>query len=325
MTDVRSRKEELEYRVGPLIYMPALRNDIKEKLKTTKSYGISCAAICLEDTIRDDRLPEAEKSLVSVIVDIYKGISEGTEQPESYPNIFIRVREPRQMKKLHDMCGESFKLISGFIFPKIDDLNISGYVSAMFDIDSGLFMMPIIESPSLMVPAKRYKALQGIYDMLFSCKDNILNVRVGGNDFSNAVSICTDVFHTIYDIAPVASLLSDISAFFTSEFTVSAPVWNYFDGDNWAEGMKKEMDKDRYYGFIGKTVIHPKQIPIVLEYMKIPQSEYDAARLILCSDGEIQAFNCGGRMYENKVHTKWAKRTVKLAEVYGVRSDEENI
>lgn len=325
MTDIGSRKKELEYLVGPLIYMPALRNDIKEKLKAAKTHGISCTAICLEDTIRDDKLPEAEKNLVSVIIDIYKGISQGTEQIEKFPNIFIRVREPEQMKKLRYMCGEGFKLISGFIFPKINDLNISDYISAMFDVDSNLFMMPIIENPSLMNPAKRYKALQGIYDTLLSCKDNVLNVRVGGNDFSNAVSICTDVFHTIYDIAPVASLLSDISAFFTSDFTVSAPVWNYFDGRNWTEGMKKEMDKDRYYGFIGKTVIHPRQIPVVLEYMKIPKSEYDAAQLILKSDGEIQAFNCGGRMYENKVHTKWAKRTVKLAEVYGVRSDEENI
>lgn len=323
MTYTGARKKDLEYRVGPLIYMPALRRDIKEKLIKTKSCGISCAAVCLEDTIRDDKLTDAENNLISVITDLYNCISSGEYSPENFPEIFIRVRCPEQMKLLAEGCGESFKMISGFIFPKINELNISSYIEEVFNLDNSLLMMPIIENPSLLNPRKRYAALQGIYDILYACKDNVLNVRVGGNDFSNAVSICTDVFHTIYDIAPVASLLSDISAFFTSDFTVSAPVWNYFDGENWLDGMKKEMDKDRYYGFIGKTVIHPRQIPVVLEYMKIPQTEYDAAQLILSSDGEIQAFNCGGRMYENKVHTKWAERTVKLAEVYGIRTDEE--
>ena len=325
MTDIRACKKDLEYCVGPLIYMPALRRDIKEKLIKTKSTGLSCAAICLEDTIRDDKLTDAENNLITVITDSYNCISLGEYSSEDFPNIFIRVRDPKQMKLLAKGCGESFKMISGFIFPKINELNISSYIEEMFNLDDNLLMMPIIENPSLLNPRKRYAALQVIYDILYACKDNVLNVRVGGNDFSNAVSICTDVFHTIYDIAPVASLLSDISAFFTSDFTVSAPVWNYFDGENWLDGMKKEMDKDRYYGFIGKTVIHPNQIPVVLEYMKIPQTEYDAAKLILNSDDEIQAFNCGGRMYENKVHTKWAERTVKLAEVYGIRTDEEII
>ena len=43
--------------------MPALREDIADKLSTGLQ-GLRSAAICLEDTIRDDMVEEAERNLL---------------------------------------------------------------------------------------------------------------------------------------------------------------------------------------------------------------------------------------------------------------------
>ena len=47
---------------------------------------------------------------------------------------------------------------------------------------------------------------------------------------------------------------------------LSGPVWEYFGEDlqgAWAEGLRQELALDRLNGFIGKTAVHPAQLPII--------------------------------------------------------------
>lgn len=309
-----------EYSVGPLLYSPALLTGFPEKLRRFGEMGLRTAAFCLEDTIRDDMVEQAEENLVKEIKEIF------SQKDGVLPRIFIRVRAPSQMSRLSLLLGESFDIVSGFILPKIDDETVCSYLEALSDPllerEKPLYIMPIIENPSLAGLSSRYYKLERLKERLMPYRERIIGVRTGGNDFCKAFSLRSDINTTIYDLLPVAHLLSDIAAVFCGEFTVSAPVWNYFEGGgrDWLSGLKREMKQDRDIGFIGKTIIHPCQLAPVNEFMKVSREDHNDARLIASSDGEIQVVKSadGSRMYEKKIHSGWAEKILRLGEIYGI-------
>jgi len=153
---------------------------------------------------------------------------------------------------------------------------------------------------------------------------SILNIRVGGNDLSHAFGLRRPANRTIYDLRPVADILIDIVAAFGTQYVVSGPVWEYYSGEGWEEGLRREMELDLLNGFTGKTVIHPNQIPVVNEMLRVSQQDYADARAILNWDtgsgSLVSASEDGGRMNEYNTHSRWARRIVLRAERYGVRA-----
>lgn len=314
--------EYLKYRIGPLLYTPGLRKDIAEKLAEYKKMGLKSAAICLEDTVRDDMVEIAQRNTTREIKK-YLSLNEGDDL-----NIFIRVREPGQIGKISDSLGNDVHGIRGYILPKIDDETIVPYMAEAERLRAdGHTVMPIIENPSLLDMNRRGHRLGSLRESLFKIADLVTNVRVGGNDFCNALGVTAPIDRTVYDIPPIAGLLSDIAVTFTPYFAVSAPVWNYFGnsgGISWEEGFRRETELDKLTGFVGKTIIHPCQIAPALESMKqSPKDHRDALAIIASADSEIQVLKSpdGSRMYETKVHTKWAKQVIGMAEIYGVRQE----
>lgn len=325
--------EHLKYCVGPLIYMPGLRTDIAEKLAGFDGYRPLSAAICLEDTVRDDMVEKAEHNTAAQLHKLAVMLKDGSADPERLPLIFIRVRAPEQIGKMISLMGADVELLCGFILSKIDDETILGYKSIIKNVseqcEKHFYYMPIIENPSLLELRTRYDKLSRLKDELEDISEHILNLRVGGNDFCKALSIRSGITQTIYDFFPVANLLSDISVTFSAEYIVSAPVWNYFGNggdDMWKQGLRREMETDKAMGFFGKTVIHPSQIGEVIENMKVSREDFDDARLILgTSDNELQVIKgiVGNRMYEHKVHSGWAEKIIAAADIYGIRECSE--
>ncbi|MCM1578071.1 MAG: HpcH/HpaI aldolase/citrate lyase family protein [Ruminococcus sp.] len=326
----QSTAEYLKYRIGPLLYTPGLRTDIAEKMARYKKAGLMSFAVCLEDTVRDDMVAAAEKNTmeqVKIYLDKYGDDKNSGGCPL---NVFIRVREPSQIGRISRALGSYEKGIRGYIIPKIDDETVIPYMAEAGRLrERGQVIMPIIENPSLLDMAKRGYRLGSLRESLLEIADIVANVRVGGNDFCNALGVTAPINRTVYDIPPIAGLLSDIAVTFTPHFAVSAPVWNYFGdsaGVSWKEGFRREMELDRLTGFVGKTIIHPCQIAPALENMKqSPEDHRDALAIIASADSEIQVLKSsdGSRMYETKVHTKWARQVVSMAEIYGVRGAAE--
>lgn len=321
--------EELKYRVGPLIYMPGLRTDIAEKLAGFSSDRAMSAAICLEDTIKDSMVEEAEANTTKQLHKLAEMIEKGYADENRLPLVFIRVRTPAQIEKMISLLGVDVKYLCGFILSKIDDETFCDYSKAIRKIseqhEKRFYYMPIIENPSLLELKNRFDRLSRLKDELDGIKEHILNVRVGGNDFCRTLSMRSSISQTIYDYFPVANLLSDISVTFSSDYVVSAPVWNYFGSPSdelWKKGMRREMEQDNAMGFFGKTVIHPVQIGEVIENMKVSREDFDDARLILSTaDNDLQVIKgtAGNRMYEHKVHSGWARKIISAAEIYGIR------
>lgn len=317
---------EEKCKVGALLYCPALNNKVAESVISEKFNQPYSLALCLEDTVADDSVEIAEQRVKETIYRIYTEYSSGRKF--YLPKIFIRVRNPEQLKRLYLSLKDYKEVLTGFIFPKYSTYNAEQYNENMREINkhSGktLYMMPILESKDIVDYTHRHETLVTIKDYIDSMKDIVLNVRVGGNDFCNQFASRRHYDETIYDILPIAQLLSDILTVFSRDYVVSGPVWEFFasDNDEWKTGMENEIRLDKLNGFIGKTVIHPKQISVVNDALKMSRKDYEDAKEILGWDKsglQVGKSFAGERMNEVKTHMNWAYKTMVLSEIYGVR------
>ena len=314
----------LYYSVGALLYCPANRKTIAGSIINEKTGTRFSLALCLEDTIGDNFVEEAERILLGSIHAIYAAL-----QTRSFflPKIFIRVRNPEQIGRLAKAFGERLEIITGFILPKFSLRNAGDYLQAMIKVNEfsnrPLYMMPILEDPSILDLKKRFDILYGLKDMLAGTEDLVLNIRVGGNDLCHMFGFRRHSDESIHQIRPVSNLFSDIVTVFGMDYIVSGPVWEYYSGSNWKEGLIREIHDDRLCGFTGKTVIHPRQIDVVNSSYQVTRADFDDAQSILNWNPNAESFVSGNlareRMNEYKTHRNWARRTVFMAEAFGVR------
>lgn len=316
---------EMKYSVGALLYSPALNNKISNTVIQGRLGDQYSLALCLEDTISQDLVEHAETQVRETFKTIYEAAQ---REPFYVPKIFIRVRAAEQMPEVFDLIKEYQDIFTGFIFPKYTVSNAEAYNRELRKVNEKswkkIYMMPILESKDIIDFRTRTKVLEKIKDSIDEMKPYVLNVRVGGNDFSNEFAARRHSDETIYDILPIAQLLGDILTVFSREYVVSGPVWEFFSGDNdeWETGLRRELKLDILNGFIGKTVIHPKQIPVVNEMLKVTGKDYEDAKAILnWDDSGLQVGKSfgGERMNEVRTHYHWAKKIMRLSELYGVK------
>lgn len=307
-------KEILPYKVGALLYMPAFQKNIVKKIAENKLPHLNSAAFCLEDSIQDDSLDEAEKSLQIILHEL--------ENLENLPLIFVRIRSPRHLESFHEKIGSKSKILTGYIFPKFDMSNAGAFINLAKQIN--LPIMPTLESERISSILTRRTELLSIKQALNEIKNIVLNIRVGVNDFCKLYGLRRNINRTIYDIGIIRDVLIDILNVFAKDFVVSGSVWNYFDGNNggaWAKGLKIELELDRANGFIGKSAIHPAQLPIIFDSLKVSQHDLDDANILLnwqsTTHGVMKSAD-GSRMNEVKCHLTWARRIKILSEIYGV-------
>ena len=313
--------DELPYHVGGLLYTPALNDKIADKLIRGKISALTSLVFCLEDSIMDEKLEDAEEQLKVTLTQL-------SESNAELPLLFVRVRTPRHMARVHEFIGPLEKLLTGYVLPKFDNSNADQYISLIreFNImrEKKLYIMPILESRTVADIQRRVPMMEEIKHKLDSVKELVLNVRVGGNDFSNMYGLRRSKDQSIYDIGVIRDILVNIINVFAQDYVVSGPVWEYFGSDengDWAVGLKKEIKLDLINGFIGKTAIHPSQLPVIFDSLKVSRSDYEDARSIADwkSDGYAVSKGSGGdRMNEVKCHLKWAKQILTRAKVYGI-------
>ncbi|MCI8872931.1 MAG: HpcH/HpaI aldolase/citrate lyase family protein [Lachnospiraceae bacterium] len=312
------------YRVGPLLYCPANNASIVNSLTHEKFGRQFSLALCLEDTIQDDCVADAEQILISSLQALQ---ARKARAGFFLPEIFIRVRAPKQIKSLLERLGSSGELITGFNIPKFSLENADAYIQTFKEINSQrgrpFYMMPIFESPSMIHLERRASILYALKEKLDAVSQYVLNIRVGGNDLCHMFGFRRHSSESIYKIRPVADIFSDILTVFGMDYVVSGPVFEYYSGKNWESGLIHELNDDRLCGFIGKTVIHPNQIPLVNEAYKVPLKDYNDAKAILDWDVSCPSLVAGSivkeRMNEYKTHYNWALRTLLLAEAYGLK------
>ena len=324
-------KRILSYCVGGLLYTPAANTGIVDKILNGSYEKLTSVALCLEDSIMDSGLHKAEEVLLRTL---YR-LGESEMHRSEMPLLFVRVRNPEHLQYIHKLLGSQADMLTGYILPKFDMSNAEEYTDVLVRINSNcrsvVYGMPILESKEIITKSTRMNSLDQLHQLLTSIQHYVLNVRVGGNDFCNLYGLRRPVHQTIYDIGVVRDALIDIVNCFFGEFVVSGPVWEYFGNsvqEEWANGLRRELELDRLNGFIGKTAIHPSQLPLIYESLQVNETDYaDAVQILgwdqnvlgVCkSDGEA-------RMNEVKCHRKWAEKIRILGEIYGVKKSQRDI
>ena len=264
-------QEVLQYKVGALLYMPAFQKNIVPKILEKKLPRLTSAAFCLEDSIRAESLDAAEASLKFILREL-DGVND-------LPLLFVRIRSPRHLEIFHEEIGSRSKILTGYILPKFDMSNAAAYLQLARQIN--LPIMPTLESKRVANLLTRRTELLSLKQILDDSKPLVLNIRVGVNDFCNLYGLRRSVTRTIYDLGVVRDVLIDILNVFAGEYVVAGSVWNFFGGENWAEGLRRELELDRLNGFVGKSAIHPAQLPIIFDALKVSRTDLDDAEQIL--------------------------------------------
>jgi citrate lyase beta subunit len=320
----------LAYKVGSLLYVPALNYKAIAKIINKGIHGAMSIALCLEDSIDDSAVDAAE----SKVLETFDAISRSERADAEMPLYFIRVRDPKQMRNIADGLGSAINSLCGFILPKFDVNYAEEYIEEIKRVNNlgyirnKVYIMPVLETPSIAFIETRRDVLYSLKEILVSNRGYILNIRIGGNDLCNIFGVRVCAGQTIYGIGVIRDILGDVINFFGRDFIVSAPTSNYFSGESeinnaqWEEEIAKEIRIDILNGFIGKTAIHPSQIPIINKSFMVDWNDYyDAQQIMNWPNVELavtKSVSCE-RMNERKVHSNWANRIINRANVYGIR------
>lgn len=321
----------LKYAIGANMYMPATKDNIFEKLMNNDFRGIGVITLCMEDAIPESAVENAQLCALSLLERLHN--ERLANASLSLPLIFIRVRNPKQFKNFAAMLNKNHLTeLSGFNFPKFTAFNGDAYFETLEELsekyDEKLYGMPIIETEEVMFKESRVYALEEIQKILMKYQGYVLNIRVGGTDFSSIYGLRRSLDTTIYDIRVVADCLTDIVNFFLRQecgYVVSGPVWEFYNWDENSKeikGLEKELELDIQNGFMGKTIIHPSQINVVNKKYIINYDEYMDAKAIMESEGGVFASYKKNRMNETAPHKNWAKKIIAKAEIFGVYEQE---
>lgn len=188
-------------------------------------------------------------------------------------------------------------------------------------LSTPVYILPEPDSMALLNLKTRYNDLYSIKEKLSTYEDYVLNILVSTGNVLNSFCVRRKVDENIYQSKPVASLISDIVTVFATDYILLAPAFEYYAGIGWEEGLLREIEFDKMNGFVGKTVVHPKQISIVNDAYKVSSIDYDDAQSVL-DDKKIYQV-CANvndtRINESRIHYSWAMQIIFLAKYFGVK------
>jgi len=324
-----SESKLIGYSLGGLMYTPAHNEKVSDFLISQRYEHLRSLALCMEDAIVDGSEHEAVVQTARTFRNLENSVKNGKLSLNEIPYIFIRVKTAEQILPVFEAAGDT-GILTGFIFPKFDETNAGDFLECISKInryaDNIIYSMPILESRSVFDIRSRIPVLSAIRAIIDSYSNNIINIRIGGNDFCSALGVRRRMCDSIYSIASVSSVIGDIVSIFSDDYIISAPVWDYFEGTDtsdtsWANGLANEIQLDIINGLTGKTAIHPSQLRIIDKSLSVSQNDFrDASDILKWKDDRLAVSKgtAGNRMNEIKVHRNWAEKIIIRAAVYGI-------
>lgn len=339
--------------LGATLYSPATRPKLADDVIKQAGRGVVSMVLCLEDSIDDADVEDAEENLV-------RQFSQLDAMGGEPPLLFVRVREPAQIPDLVRRLGPAGRLLSGFVLPKFTEERGVPFLEALAaaETESGrrLFAMPVLESPELLHLETRTEVLTGIARTVDKYRERVLALRLGVTDFCSAYGLRRSPDMTAYDVRIVAGVIADVvNVLGRSDgtgFTITGPVWEYFrlqermfkpqlrrspflEGraeelrtaliEHDLDGLLREIELDRANGLLGKTCIHPSHVLPVHALSVVSHEEFSDAQDILRPErggGGVLRSAYTNKMNEVKPHRAWAERTLLRAEVFGVAKED---
>ncbi|MBC2874055.1 MULTISPECIES: HpcH/HpaI aldolase/citrate lyase family protein [Streptomyces] len=350
---VDSPARTLAVALGATLYSPATRTALARDVLKQAGQGVVSMVLCLEDSIADGEVADAEENLVRQFAEL------AAAPADRVPLLFVRVRRPGQITDLMRRFGPARRLLSGFVLPKFTEDRGLPFLEALAEAETAhgqrLFAMPVLESPELLHLETRTETLGGIARAVTKYRDRVLALRLGVTDFCSAYGLRRAPDMTAYDVQLVASVIADVVNVLGradgSGFTVTGPVWEYFRQhqrmfkpqlrrspfagpaealrsaliEHDMDGLLREIELDRANGLQGKTCIHPSHVAPVHALSVVSHEEFSDAQDILRSvdgGGGVLRSAYTNKMNEVKPHRAWAERTLLRAEAFGVARED---
>lgn len=294
------------YALGATLYMPATRHDLADVVRGSKIAGLRSLVICLEDAVLESDVAYALSNLGRLFgeLDMTGGRGRG-------PLFFVRPRHSDMAKKIVAMPLS--QAIDGFVLPKITTRSLDDWLTAVDGTD--LKIMPTLETAETF-DAGAIRELRAA--LVERAAERVLALRIGGNDLLAVLGLRREADLTIYD-GPLGYVIGMLVAIMGSAgFALTGPVCERLDTP---ELLAAEVARDVSHGLVGKTAIHPSQIPIIHEGLRVKVRDHEAALRIL-SDHAPAVFKDHGAMSEPATHRAWAKRLIERARWFGIRDEQ---
>ena len=342
----------LRYCLGATMYMPGFK-DFLQPILTKKYPGLTSMVMCFEDACKEELVPDAENNVLNILNELDNEVNNGTIGFDDIPLIIVRVRNLQQFQNFAEkLTKRQVHFLTAFNFPKFTKTNGEDYFAYLKILNHKfgevIYGMPILESKEMAYRETRDAELMGVKSILDRYKELVLNVRVGGTDWSSVFGVRRGINYTIYDIMTVTDCLKDVLNVFSrnNDYSVSGPVWEYFRAkkdmkfgnmpksintslfkqktlvNDAIDGLLRELLLDKANGFIGKTIIHPTHIPYVNGMLAVTKEVYEDSLQIMNTSGGVVKSVGGNKMNEIGPHRCWAEKILMRAKAYGVIQDE---
>lgn len=289
------------YSLGATLYVPATHNGITDLIQKKNLPGLRSMVICLEDSVAENDLPYALQKLKKTLSNI-----QSDDRLKDGPLVFIR---PRNFDIGQLLVNEfNLNIIDGFVLPKFTIKSLTKWQLIL--AKTMLCWMPTLETEDVFDAGAMKELSHALYE---EAMKEILVIRIGGNDLMNVIGIRRHKEYTLYE-GPLGYVLKMlISIFGAKGFSLTAPVCEFIDNHKL---LIRELNKDIAYGLVGKTAIHPTQVPLIHDALRVHIDDYHDALRILNTNEAI--FKSHGAMCEPATHNRWAQKIMLRAQHFGV-------
>lgn len=295
------------YALGATLYMPATRIDLLDIVFGTKLPELRSLVVCLEDAVADLDVDTALDNLRVLLsaIDVRGG------RPAGGPLLFVRPRDWQMAAVLNDW--PLMRHVDGFVVPKLTLGNLRAWEQAVPNPD--LLLMPTLETHDVFNPGAMVELGQALKANL---DHRIIALRIGGNDLMGCLGLRRNPTTTLYS-TPMSYVIPMLAGIMGSQgFALTAPV---FEQLATPELLQQELELDIAHGLVGKTAIHPSQISLIQDTLRVSLEDLNSAKLII-SDVAPAVFKHNDVMCEPATHYKWAVKILERAQWHGVKQTE---
>ncbi|OXI80042.1 citrate lyase [Burkholderia sp. AU33423] len=292
------------FALGATLYMPATRSDILDVVSGTRLPELRSLVVCLEDAVAAIDVDSALANLRALLMNI----DARGGRAESGPLLFVRPRDAAMAAVLNDW--PLMKHVDGFVVPKLTLRSLSSWENAVSHPD--LYLMPTLETADVYDPGAMVELGSALKANL---NRRIIALRIGGNDLMGCLGLRRNPATTLYS-TPLSYVIPMLAGIMGAQgFALTAPVFEQLATPHL---LNEELELDIAHGLVGKTAIHPSQIRIIQEALRVSLEDFNCATLIV-NEAAPAVFKHNDAMCEPATHYKWAVNILERAKWHGVK------
>jgi citrate lyase subunit beta/citryl-CoA lyase len=282
-----------------LLFVPG---DSERKQAKALTSGADALILDLEDSVAEDRLPQARQQVREFL---------GAARQPGTPQLWVRVNPLSGGKLLHDLRVVLAARPDGIVLPKVsapeEVIEVGHYLSALevreeHEPGSTRIIVIATETPAGVLNLSRYCGPIA----------RLVGMTWGVEDLSAALGASADASSA--GLTPVAQLAQSACLLAANAIEAAAFDSVYVQFRD-TEGMRREAQLARQYGFVGKLAIHPDQVgPINEAFTPSAEELREAQRVVdaFAAAPTAGVLSLDGRMLD-KPHLVRARRLLSRA------------